>query len=52
MKNSNRVIVVGELNVDLILNNIDGYPEKGKEKIADQMTLTLLAKQINCVNKM
>jgi len=41
MKNPNSVIVVGELNVDLILNNIDGYPEKGKEKIADQMTLTL-----------
>jgi sugar/nucleoside kinase (ribokinase family) len=41
MKNSTGVIVVGELNVDLILNNIDGYPEIGKEKIADQMTLTL-----------
>jgi len=35
------VIVVGELNVDLILNNIDGFPEVGKEKLADQMTLTL-----------
>ncbi len=41
MKKSEGVIVVGELNVDLILNNIDGYPEMGKEKIADQMTLTL-----------
>ena len=35
------VIVVGELNVDLILNQIDGFPEVGKEKLADQMTLTL-----------
>jgi sugar/nucleoside kinase (ribokinase family) len=41
MKKSNTVIVVGELNVDLILNQIEGYPEIGKEKIADQMTLTL-----------
>lgn len=35
------VIVVGELNVDLIMNKIDGHPEVGKEKIADMMTLTL-----------
>ena len=35
------VIVVGELNVDLILNKIDGFPEMGKEKLADEMTLTL-----------
>ena len=35
------VIVVGELNVDLILNNIDSFPEMGKEKIAENMTLTL-----------
>ena len=35
------VIVVGELNVDLILNNIDSFPEMGKEKIAKNMTLTL-----------
>ncbi len=35
------VIVVGELNVDLILNNIDSFPEMGKEKIARNMTLTL-----------
>jgi len=36
MKEQNKrydVIVVGELNVDLILNGIDGYPEIGKEKI-------------------
>ncbi len=35
------VLVVGELNVDLILNTIDSFPEMGKEKIARQMTLTL-----------
>ena len=35
------VIVVGELNVDLILNQIESFPEMGKEKIAQQMTLTL-----------
>ena len=35
------VIVVGELNVDLILNKIDSFPEMGKEKIAKDMTLTL-----------
>ena len=35
------VIVVGELNVDLILNTIDSFPEMGKEKIAKDMTLTL-----------
>ena len=35
------VIVVGELNVDLILNELDSFPEVGKEIIARQMTLTL-----------
>lgn len=35
------VIVVGELNVDLILNSIESFPEMGKEKIAKDMTLTL-----------
>ena len=35
------VIVVGELNVDLILNQIDSIPELGEEKIAGQMNLTL-----------
>jgi sugar/nucleoside kinase (ribokinase family) len=35
------VIVVGELNVDLILNQIETFPEVGKEKLADNMTLTL-----------
>jgi len=35
------VIVVGELNVDLILNNIDSFPEMGKEKLAHKMDLVL-----------
>jgi sugar/nucleoside kinase (ribokinase family) len=35
------VLVVGELNVDLILNRIGGFPEMGKEIIADEMTVTL-----------
>ncbi len=35
------VLVVGELNVDLILNKIDSFPEMGKEKLADEMSLTL-----------
>lgn len=35
------IIVVGELNVDLILNELDRFPEVGKEILARQMTLTL-----------
>jgi sugar/nucleoside kinase (ribokinase family) len=35
------VIVVGELNVDLILNQVESFPEVGKEKLADNMKLTL-----------
>jgi len=35
------VIVVGELNVDLILNNIDSFPEMGKEKLAANMDMIL-----------
>jgi len=35
------LIVVGELNVDLILNNIEKTPEVGKEVFARDMTLTL-----------
>ena len=34
-------LVVGELNVDLILNKIESFPEIGKEKLAGEMTLTL-----------
>lgn len=35
------VIVVGELNIDLILNQIHSFPEVGKEKFSDAMTLAL-----------
>ena len=35
------VLVVGELNVDLILNDIASLPQIGKEIIAGNMTLTL-----------
>ncbi|MDR1203186.1 MAG: carbohydrate kinase family protein [Tannerellaceae bacterium] len=35
------VIAIGELNVDVILNHIDGEPEVGKEKFAKEMNLTL-----------
>ena len=35
------VLVVGELNVDLILDEIDKFPEMGKEVLAQRMTLTL-----------
>lgn len=35
------ILVVGELNVDLILNKIQSFPEMGKEKIAGDMSLVL-----------
>ena len=35
------ITAIGELNVDLILNRIDGFPEIGKEKFAGEMLLTL-----------
>jgi sugar/nucleoside kinase (ribokinase family) len=35
------VVVVGELNVDLILNNIQQFPAIGKEVLAEDMVLTL-----------
>lgn len=38
---SKDLIVVGELNVDLILNNIAGFPKIGTEIIAEKMNLTL-----------
>ncbi len=41
MKKLVDVLVVGELNVDLILNGIEKFPEVGKEVLAREMTLTL-----------
>lgn len=35
------VLVAGELNVDIILNQIHQFPEMGKEVIAEKMTITL-----------
>ena len=35
------ILVVGELNVDLILNQIESFPEIGKEILAENMQLTL-----------
>ena len=35
------VLVAGELNVDLILNQLDGFPQLGKEIVARKMLLTL-----------
>lgn len=37
----NEVVVIGELNVDIILNNIHQLPEIGKEILADNLNLTL-----------
>jgi sugar/nucleoside kinase (ribokinase family) len=38
MKN---VLVIGELNVDILLNKIAGFPVIGQEILADEMTFTL-----------
>ncbi|MFC4221291.1 carbohydrate kinase family protein [Flagellimonas marina] len=46
------VIVVGELNVDLILNQIVGYPEIGKEVLADHMTLALGSSSAICASNL
>jgi sugar/nucleoside kinase (ribokinase family) len=35
------IVVVGELNVDIILNQIEQFPVIGKEILADKMTVTL-----------
>lgn len=35
------VLVVGELNIDLILNKIEAYPSIGKEIIAGEMNFTM-----------
>src|SRR3954470_3310857 len=41
MKKLYDVVVVGELNIDLILNQIDTFPALGKEILSNHMTLTL-----------
>jgi len=52
MKKMIDAIVVGELNVDLILNHIEGYPEVGKEKLAGDMTLTLGSSSAICASNL
>lgn len=39
--NTKKLLVVGELNVDLILNSINGFPKVGTEIVADVMDFTL-----------
>lgn len=42
MKNKkNDVLVVGDLNVDLIMNKINKMPQIGEEQLADEMNLTM-----------
>jgi sugar/nucleoside kinase (ribokinase family) len=36
-----KILVVGELNVDIILNKIHGFPVIGQEILADQMSLAM-----------
>jgi len=52
MKKKFDIIVVGELNIDLILNKIGGFPEVGKEIIADKMTLTLGSSSAICASNL
>ncbi len=35
------IVALGELNIDLILNRIDGFPQIGKEILADDCVMTL-----------
>ena len=35
------VLVIGELNVDLLLSSVKGFPIIGQEIVADEMTFTL-----------
>lgn len=39
--NNKEVLVIGELNVDILLNDINGFPVIGQEILADNLTLTL-----------
>ncbi len=36
-----KILVIGELNVDILLNNIQGFPEIGKEILASNMSTVL-----------
>src|SRR5438270_12149176 len=39
--NKKDVLVIGELNVDILLNKVKGFPVIGQEILADEMTFTL-----------
>jgi len=41
LKTKPEVVVIGELNVDIILNQIESFPEMGKEKLAQEMNIAL-----------
>ena len=46
------VIVVGELNVDLIFNQVQGFPVVGKEILSNEMTLTLGSSSAICASNL
>src|SRR5690606_23564617 len=46
------VIVVGELNVDLIFNQVQGFPVVGKEILSNDMTLTLGSSSAICASNL
>lgn len=46
------VIVVGELNVDLIMDHMTSIPAEGKEILADEMTLTLGSSSAICASNL
>ncbi|MEO6290084.1 MAG: carbohydrate kinase family protein, partial [Ginsengibacter sp.] len=39
--NKKKILVVGELNIDIILDDINGIPVIGHEILADKMNITL-----------
>jgi len=39
--NPKKLLVVGELNIDVILNHINGFPVIGEEILADSLTITM-----------
>lgn len=41
MHNQNNIIVVGDMNADILMNDIVGFPAIGKEVIADKMAIAL-----------
>ncbi len=41
MKQPKKILVIGELNVDILLNGIDGFPQVGKEILAGSMNVVL-----------